>query len=84
MKLLGPAHIHVMEKIRGGQAVFHKDVERKLLKDLLKWELLKKVGSDGTLALTRLGDGLLTCYSEASKAMRPKLHSHVEGVMPEG
>ena len=83
MKLLQPIHIHIMEKIQAGQPVYCQDVEKKPLKDLLKWELLKRVGKYEALALTKLGKELLECFDDASKTIRPKLQGNGKEVMKE-
>jgi hypothetical protein len=71
IKAIRPIHIHVMKKIREGQQIFHEDIENRALKQLIKWELVKKAGSCGIIALTRLGQEFLTCFEQAATSIRP-------------
>lgn len=82
IRMLRPIHIHIMRKIMNGQVVFYADIERKALKELVKWELVKRIGSHDTLVLTRLGREFLICFDEASNSVRPIINQ--KEVMREG
>ncbi len=70
IKMLAPIHIHIMQKIKEGQMVFYEDVERRAVKELTRWGLVKNVSRNGFPCLTRLAQELLTCFEEASRAIR--------------
>ena len=74
--------VHVMKKLKDNQPVFQDDVERKALKQLIKWGLAKRVGSYGIPSLTRLGQEFLTCFEGAAKKLKPIVR--VREVMEEG
>lgn len=82
MEMLEPIHVHVMRKLKDNQPVFQDDVERKALKQLIKWGLAKRVGSYGIPSLTRLGQEFLTCFEGAAKKLKPIVR--VREVMEEG
>lgn len=73
MKMLGPIHIHILRKLKDRQPVFYADLEKKALKALIRWGLVKSVGDHDILDLTRLGQEFLKCFEEASHSIKPTI-----------
>ncbi len=46
-------------------------LRKKVVKELVRWGLVKKVGVYNILDLTRLGQEFLTCFEEAYRNIKP-------------
>ncbi|MEM0011184.1 MAG: hypothetical protein QXW39_09940 [Candidatus Bathyarchaeia archaeon] len=73
IRMLEPIHLHVLQKLRNRQPVFYADIEKKVVKELVRWGLVKKVGVYNILDLTRLGQEFLTCFEEAYRNIKPAI-----------
>jgi len=66
LKKLTPLHIHVLQKIKNGDDYFTTTIEKRVVKDLKKMELIKEIGVAGFIRPTRLGEEFLSTFREAS------------------
>jgi hypothetical protein len=66
LKKLTPLHIHVLQKIKNGDDYLATTIEKRVVKDLKKMELIKEIGVAGFIRPTRLGEELLSAFREAS------------------
>lgn len=79
VRVLKPIHVHVMQKLRDGQPIFYADVEKRAVKELIRWGLVKRVGVYNVLDLTKLGQEFLACFEDVCRSIKPVTSDSFKG-----